>query len=190
MGPERAEFIPMSGLNPPQIDTGNLVRYFKHESAIIEESATVGDDTKVWHFVHIRENARIGEACIIAKDVYIDVNVVIGSRVKIQNGASLYHGAIIEDDVFIGPGVMFTNDRLPRAFLHDYKIYDTVIRKGASIGANATLTCGVTIGEYAMVAAGSVVTKDVPPYTLVMGNPARPRYKIDKNGLPDQNSEE
>lgn len=153
-----------------------------HASANVSDKASIGAGTKVWINVQIRENAQIGEACILSKDVYIDHAVKVGSRCKIQNGVSIYNGVEIGDDVFVGPNACFTNDKVPRAFNAAWKITPTRIEKGASIGANTTIVCGVTIGEYAMVAAGSVVTKSVAPYTLVMGNPARPVTKVDKNG--------
>lgn len=146
---------------------------FIHDSANVSEGATIGAGTKVWINSQIREGSIVGESCIISKDTYIDTGVKIGSRVKIQNGVSVYHGVEIEDDVFVGPNAAFTNDRVPRAFNADWKITETRIRRGASIGANATIICGNEIGEYAMVGAGSVVTKDVPAYGLVVGNPAR-----------------
>jgi acetyltransferase-like isoleucine patch superfamily enzyme len=138
------------------------------------ESKEIGDGTKIWHFAHVRDKARIGKNCNIGKSAYIDTGVNIGDNVKIQNFVSVYHGVKIEDDVFIGPSVTFTNDLYPRTFIwNEDKVGHTVIRKGASIGANATIVCGVTIGEYAMVGAGSVVTKDVPPFCLFYGNPAK-----------------
>lgn len=155
---------------------------FIHPSANVAAKSQIGEGTKVWINVQIRENASIGDNCILSKDVYVDHGVSIGHRCKIQNSVSVYHGVSIGDDVFVGPNVAFTNDRVPRAFNPDWKITPTRIATGASIGANSTIVCGVTIGEYAMVAAGSVVTRDVPPYTLVMGNPARPAGKIDKMG--------
>ncbi|NAT10303.1 N-acetyltransferase [ANME-1 cluster archaeon AG-394-G06] len=146
---------------------------FKHPTAIVE-SGEIGEGTKIWHFVHVREKAKIGKNCIIGKDAYIDTEVVIGDNVKIQNFVSLYRGVKIEDDVFVGPGVTFTNDLYPRAFIwSDDKICYTMVKRGASIGAHAIIICGVTIGEYAMIGAGSVVTKDVVPFGLVYGNPAR-----------------
>jgi len=148
-------------------------RFFKHPTAIIESDA-IGEGTKIWHFVHVREKVKIGKNCTIGKSVYIDTEVEIGDNVKIENFASLYKGVKVEDEVFIGPAVTFTNDLYPRAFLWDEsRIGYTKIQRGASIGANATVICGVTIGEYALVGAGSVVTKDVPPFGLVYGNPAR-----------------
>lgn len=153
-----------------------------HPSANVDGRASIGAGTKIWINVQVREKAVIGSGCIISKDVYIDTGVVIGDRCKIQNSVSVYHGVTIGDDVFVGPNACFTNDRVPRAFNSDWKITPTRVDNGASIGANATIVCGTVIGEYAMVAAGSVVTKDVPPYTLVRGNPARPVARIDKAG--------
>lgn len=144
-----------------------------HPTAEVSEAAVIGAGTKIWNQAQVREGARIGERCIISKNVYIDENVSIGSGVKIQNNVNVYHGVTIEDDVFLGPSMTFTNDIFPRAFSTDWQVTETVIRKGASIGANATIRCGVEIGEYATVGAGSTVTKDVPPYALVAGNPAR-----------------
>ena len=153
-----------------------------HSTANVSDDARIGSGTKVWINVQIRENAQIGEGCILSKDVYVDHAVQIGDRCKIQNSVSIYHGVSIGDDVFVGPNVAFTNDRVPRAFNPDWQISRTRVDHGASLGANSTIVCGVTIGEYAMVAAGSVVTKDVAPYTLVMGNPAKAVGKIDKLG--------
>lgn len=155
---------------------------FIHPSAEVSEKAQIGNGTKIWINSQIRENVKIGENCIISKDTYIDHAVCIGSRVKIQNNVSVYNGVTIEDDVFVGPNVAFTNDKVPRAFNVEWKITPTLVQKGASLGANSTIVCGVTIGEYAMVAAGSVVTKDVEPYSLVMGNPARHFSYVDKTG--------
>jgi len=155
---------------------------FIHPTAHVAPDSRIGDGTKIWINVQIRENASIGDHCILSKDVYVDHGVSIGHRCKIQNSVSVYYGVEIGDDVFVGPNVSFTNDRVPRAFNTDWRITETRVKNGASLGANSTIVCGVTIGEYAMVAAGSVVTKDVPPYTLVMGNPAHPVDKIDKMG--------
>lgn len=144
-----------------------------HPTAEVSETAVVGAGTKIWNQAQVREGAHIGKHCIISKNVYIDENVSIGSGVKIQNNVNVYHGVTIEDDVFLGPSMSFTNDMFPRAFSTNWKVIETVVRKGASIGANATIRCGVEIGEYATVGAGSVVTKDVPAHALVVGNPAR-----------------
>lgn len=167
-----------------------VAKVFIHPSAHVSDGAKIGDGTKVWINSQIRENSSIGEDCIISKDTYIDFDVVIGDRCKIQNGVSVYHGVVIEDDVFVGPNATFTNDFYPRAFSGDsWKVYRTLIRRGASIGANATIVCGRTLGEYCMVGCGSVVTKDVPPHALVVGNPARISgyvcecgQKLDKTG--------
>jgi acetyltransferase-like isoleucine patch superfamily enzyme len=143
-----------------------------HPTADVSDLADIGEGTVIWHEGQVREGARIGRQCRLGKGVYIDVNVLVGSRVKIQNGVSLYHGVTVEDDVFVGPNVTFTNDPYPRAFMDNWKIRPTLIREGASVGANATIVCGVTIGKYAMIGAGSVVTTDVPDYGLALGNPA------------------
>jgi UDP-2-acetamido-3-amino-2,3-dideoxy-glucuronate N-acetyltransferase len=153
-----------------------------HPSAHVSEQTHIGENTKVWINVQIREQASIGDNCIISKDVYIDHSVQIGQRCKIQNSVSVYAGVTIKDDVFVGPNVSFTNDKIPRAFNQEWKITPTLVENGVSIGANATIVCGVTLGEYCMIASGSVVTKDVPPYSLVMGNPAKVVSKIDKAG--------
>lgn len=146
---------------------------YVHPTAEVSEQASIGDGTKIWNLAQVREDSRIGEDCIISKNVYIDTKVVIGNRVKIQNNVNVYHGVVVEDDVFLGPSMTFTNDMFPRAFNSDWKITDTLVKHGASIGANATVVCGNTIGEYALVGSGSVVTKDVPAHALVVGNPAR-----------------
>ena len=155
---------------------------FIHPSAVVDPSAEIGEGTKVWMNVQVREGARIGSGCVVAKDVYIDHGVHVGDRCKIQNSVSIYQGVTIEDDVFVGPGACFTNDRVPRAFSADWQVTSTRVCRGASIGANATIVCGATIGEFAMVAAGAVVTRDVEAYALVMGNPARPVGCVDQSG--------
>lgn len=155
---------------------------FIHSSANIDDSSIIGEGTKIWINVQVRENAEIGKNCIISKDVYIDCNVSIGDNCKIQNSVSIYDGVEISSDVFVGPNACFTNDKVPRAFNKDWKISKTIIEQGVSVGANSTIVCGVRIGKYAMIGAGAVVTKDVPPYTLVFGNPAREYGKVDKNG--------
>lgn len=155
---------------------------FIHPTANVSEQAIIGSGTKIWINSQIREKSEIGMNCIISKDTYIDTEVKIGHNCKIQNSVSVYHGVTIEDDVFVGPNACFTNDKVPRAFDPDWKITPTLVKSGVSIGANATIVCGIVIGEYAMVAAGSVVTKDVEPYSLVMGNPAKHHSYIDKMG--------
>lgn len=146
---------------------------FIHESAHVSNEADIGEGTKIWINSQIRENTHIGKNCIISKDTYIDHSVTIGNNVKVQNGVSIYHGVTIEDDVFIGPNVAFTNDLYPRALNSDFTVGKTTLKQGASVGANATIICGNTLGEYCMVGSGSVVTHDVPPHSLVVGNPAR-----------------
>ena len=157
--------------------------YFVHESSYVDEGAEIGEGTKVWHFTHIMSGAKVGKKCSIGQNVNIGGRAVIGNGVKIQNNVSLYDDVIIEDNVFCGPSCVFTNVINPRAFIerkHEYK--RTLIKKGASIGANATIVCGVTVGEYALIGAGSVVTKDVPPYALVYGNPARVDGTVNEAG--------
>lgn len=147
--------------------------YFVHESSYADEGSQIGKDTKIWHFSHIMAGAIIGERCNIGQNVVISGTCVVGNNVKIQNNVSVYDGVTLEDDTFCGPSMVFTNVINPRSHIvrkHEYKT--TIVKKGASIGANATVICGVTIGEYAFVGAGAVVTKDVPPHSLVVGNPA------------------
>jgi len=162
---------------------------FVHESSYVDEGAVIGEETKIWHFCHIMGGARIGKNCSIGQNVNVGSKAIIGDSVKIQNNVSVYDDVIIEDDVFCGPSCVFTNVVNPRAFVerkHEYK--KTIVKKGASIGANATIVCGVTIGEYALIGAGSVVTKDVPAYALVYGNPAKVQGQVDRDGckLPSQ----
>lgn len=146
---------------------------FVHDTAEVSNRAQIGDNTKIWNNAQVRENAVIGESCIISKNVYIDANVHIGDRVKIQNNVNVYAGVTVEADVFLGPSMTFTNDLFPRSFDENWEITRTLVKRGASIGAGAVIVCGNTIGEYALVGSGSVVTKDVPPHALVVGNPAR-----------------
>lgn len=153
-----------------------------HPTATVDSRAKIGAGSRIWINVQVREGARIGERCILSKDVYIDHGVTIGSGCKVQNGVSLYHGLTVGDDVFIGPNACFTNDKVPRADNANWSVTPTQIEDGASIGANATIVCGVVVGKRAMVAAGAVVTRDVPPYTLVMGNPARAVGMVDDAG--------
>jgi UDP-2-acetamido-3-amino-2,3-dideoxy-glucuronate N-acetyltransferase len=154
---------------------------FIHPTAEVEAGATIGEGSKIWHLVHIRRDARLGSNCVIGRGVFIDAGVQIGNSVKIQNYVSVFHGVTIEDGVFVGPHVCFTNDLFPRAVNPDMSLKaaddgvlsETLIREGAAIGANSTIVCGLTIGRWAMIGSGSVVTKDVPDYALVVGNPAR-----------------
>ena len=158
--------------------------YFIHESSYIDENVVIGEDTKIWHFCHIQSGAVIGEKCSLGQNVNISNNVHIGNEVKIQNNVSVYEGVEIEDGVFLGPSCVFTNDLTPRArYPKGHENYKkTLLKEGASIGANATIVCGHTIGKYAMVAAGAVVTKDIPDYALVAGVPARVIGRVDEEG--------
>ena len=149
--------------------------YFVHESSYVDKDVIIGEGTKIWHFCHISEGARIGKNCTLGQNVFVGRNVVIGNNCKIQNNVSVYEGVTLEDDVFCGPSMVFTNVDLPRsAYPRGPKGYlKTVVKRGCTIGANATIVCGITLGEHSFVGAGAVVTKDVPPYALVYGNPAR-----------------
>jgi UDP-2-acetamido-3-amino-2,3-dideoxy-glucuronate N-acetyltransferase len=140
---------------------------------VVEDGAQIGEDTRIWHFAHVRDGSSIGARCTIGKDVFVDAGAVIGDDCKVQNGVSVYSGVTLCDRVFVGPAAVFTNDLRPRAKSTDWQLVATLVRAGASIGANATIVCGNTIGEAAMVAAGAVVTRDVEDHELVMGNPAR-----------------
>ncbi len=147
--------------------------YFCHESSYIDVPSTIGSGTKIWHFSHIMQNAEIGENCNIGQNVVISPGVILGSNVKIQNNVSVYTGVSCEDDVFLGPSCVFTNVINPRSeIVRNLEYAATKVKKGATIGANATIVCGITLGEYCFIGAGSVVTKDVEPYALVVGNPA------------------
>lgn len=151
-----------------------MSNYFVHESSYVDQPCQIGDDTKIWHFSHIMNSCKIGKNCNIGQNVLVSPFVNIGDNCKIQNNVSLYTGVICEDDVFMGPSCVFTNVNIPRCFINRRDEYKrTIVKKGASIGANATIICGHEIGSYALVGAGSVVTKDIPDYALVMGNPAR-----------------
>ena len=144
-------------------------------TAIIDNGVSLGSGTKVWHFVHVMKDAKIGKDCVLADYVSVGKGVKIGNRVKLENRATVYEGVTIEDKVFVGPNVTFTNDLLPRSFNTDWKIQLTLVKEGASIGAGTVIVCGITIGEYSLVGAGSVVTENIPPHALAYGNPARIR---------------
>lgn len=146
---------------------------FVHPTAIVSEKSTIGEGTKIWVNSQIREGTTIGRNCVISKDTYIDHDVTIGNGVKLQNGVSVYHGITLEDNVFVGPNAVFTNDFHPRAFNSSWTVTKTLVKEGASIGANATIVCGNTLGRYCLVGAGSVVINEVPDHALVVGNPAR-----------------
>jgi UDP-2-acetamido-3-amino-2,3-dideoxy-glucuronate N-acetyltransferase len=151
-----------------------MADYFAHESCYIDDGSVIGEGTKIWHFSHVMPGARIGRACNIGQNVVVSPEVVVGDNVKIQNNVSLYTGVILEDDVFCGPSMVFTNVVNPRSHVsrkHEYQ--QTLVKRGATIGANATIVCGHTVGRYAFIGAGAVVTKDVPDYALIVGNPGR-----------------
>jgi UDP-2-acetamido-3-amino-2,3-dideoxy-glucuronate N-acetyltransferase len=155
-----------------------------HPTAEVEAGAAVGDGTCIWHRSHVRSGARIGAGCTIGFSVYVDAGAVIGDGCKIQNHVSVYRGVVLEDDVFVGPAATFTNDRYPRAGAAEWRVVPTRARRGASIGAHATIVCGVELGAWSMVAAGAVVTRDVPAHGLVMGTPARLRGWVCACGHP------
>ena len=157
--------------------------YFVHETAIIDQGAQIGNNSKIWHFTHIMGTSHIGQNCNIGQNVYIDKNVTIGNGVKIQNNVSVYANVTIEDDCFLGPSMVFTNVMNPRAFVErKAEFKNTLVKKGCSIGANATIVCGTTLGEYAFIGAGSVVTKDVPNFGMVAGVPAKQIGWMSKHG--------
>lgn len=148
--------------------------YFAHETAVVDEGSKIGKGTKIWHFTHIMSGCEIGENCNIGQNVVVSPGVVLGKNVKVQNNVSIYTGVICEDDVFLGPSMVFTNIVNPRsAIIRKHEYAKTLVKKGASIGANATIVCGHDIGEFAFIGAGAVVTKDVPPYALIVGNPGK-----------------
>lgn len=160
------------------------MKYFAHDSSYIDLGSKIGDGTKIWHFCHVMGKATIGKNCNIGQNVFIASNVIIGNNCKIQNNVSLYTGIVIENNVFVGPSAVFTNIKNPRAFISRKDAYmKTHIGEGSTIGANATIMCGITIGKYAFIGAGSVVTKDIPSYSLVVGNPGRVVGNVDKNLL-------
>ena len=171
----------------------NTKIYFAHETAVIDEGSEIGKGTKIWHFSHVMPNSKIGQNCNIGQNVVISPDVVLGNNVKVQNNVSIYSGVICEDDVFLGPSMVFTNVINPRsAIVRRGEYSKTLVKKGASIGANATIVCGNDIGEFAFVGAGAVVTKEVLPYALVVGNPSKQigwisefghRLEFDKKGV-------
>jgi len=156
---------------------------FIHPTALVDDGAAIGDGSKIWHFSHVLGGTRMGTGCVVGQNVMIGPNVVVGNGVKVQNNVSIYAGVTIEDEVFCGPSCVFTNVLTPRAFVERKQEFaPTLVKRGASIGANATIICGVTIGRYAMIGAGAVVTKDVKDHALVLGNPARPRGWVSRTG--------
>ena len=162
-----------------------MPKYFAHESTFIDQPCTIGDGTKIWHFCHIMAQVQIGKNCTMGQNVYIDSAVSIGNNVKIQNNVSVFKGVTLEDNVFCGPSIVFTNVINPRsAFPKDFDEFKTtLVREGATLGANSTIVCGVEIGKYAFVGAGTVVTKDIPNYALVVGNPAKQTGWMSEAGI-------
>ena len=159
--------------------------YFKHESAYVDAGAEVGEGTKIWHFSHVQSGARIGRNCVLGQNVNVANDVEIGDGVKIQNNVSIYTGTVVEDYVFLGPSCVLTNVTNPRSEVNRHSLYEkTLLRRGCSIGANATILCGVTVGRYAFVGAGAVVVGDVPDYALILGVPGRRRGWMSRHGLP------
>ena len=158
--------------------------FSKHESAYVDAGAEIGEGTRIWHFSHVQKGAKIGRNCVLGQNVNVGNDVVIGDGVKIQNNVSIYTGTVIEDYVFLGPSCVLTNVTNPRSEVSRHALYErTLIRRGASIGANATVVCGITVGRYAFVAAGAVVAKDVPDYALVVGVPGRKKGWVSRHGL-------
>jgi UDP-2-acetamido-3-amino-2,3-dideoxy-glucuronate N-acetyltransferase len=159
--------------------------YFVHESAYVDEPCRIGKGTKIWHFCHVMKDATIGADCILGQNVLVGSGVVIGNNVKVQNNVAIYTGAIIEDDVFLGPSCVLTNVSNPRAEIVRHDLYErTVFRRGATVGANATIICGIELGRYCFIGAGAVVTENVPDYALMMGVPARRVGWISRHGIP------
>lgn len=158
--------------------------YFRHDSAYVDEPCEIGDDTKIWHFSHIMRDVKIGRRCIFGQNCNVASGVVIGDNVKVQNNVSIYTGTVIEDDVFLGPSCVLTNVTNPRSQVNRHSLYErTLLRRGCSIGANATIVCGLTIGRYAFIGAGAVVSKDVPDYALMVGVPARRAGWMSRHGV-------
>ncbi|MEA3317858.1 MAG: acyltransferase [Bacteroidota bacterium] len=150
------------------------IDYFAHETAVIDDNCKIGEGTKIWHFSHLMSNCKLGEKCNIGQNVVVSPDVILGKNVKVQNNVSIYTGVICEDDVFLGPSMVFTNVVNPRSAVNRKNEYSkTIVRKGVSIGANATIVCGNDIGKYAFIGAGTVITKEVKPYALIVGNPGR-----------------
>jgi UDP-2-acetamido-3-amino-2,3-dideoxy-glucuronate N-acetyltransferase len=156
---------------------------FIHESAIVDVGAKIGSGTKIWHFTHVMGTAEIGENCVLGQNVFVGNKVIIGNNVKVQNNVSLYEGVVCEDDVFLGPSMVFTNVINPRSAVNRKEEFKkTLVKKGSSIGANATIVCGITLGEYCFIGAGAVITKDVKPFALMVGVPARQKGWVSKSG--------
>lgn len=158
-------------------------KIFIHETAIVDEGAQIGSGTKIWHFCHVMGTAQIGENCVLGQNVFVGNNAILGNNVKVQNNVSVYEGVVCEDDVFLGPSMVFTNVVNPRsAFNRKEEFKKTLVKKGTTIGANATIVCGTTLGEYCFIGAGAVITKDVKPYALMVGVPARQKGWVSRSG--------
>ncbi len=159
------------------------MEYFAHETAVIDQPCQIGEGTKIWHFAHVLAGARIGRRCIFGQNTMVADGVVIGDNVKVQNNVALYTGTVIEDDVFLGPSCVLTNVTNPRSQVKRHSLYEkTLIRRGATVGANATIVCGVTLGRYSFISAGAVVTRDVPDYALIVGVPGRQKGWMSRHG--------
>ena len=170
--------------------TDQQPNYFVHESSFVDDGATIGENSRIWHFSHILSGASLGKNCNIGQNVCVSSRVTIGNNVKIQNNVSVYEGTIIEDDVFLGPSCVLTNVLNPRSQVSRKNLYEkTLIRRGATIGANATIVCNITIGRYAFISAGAVVTSDVPDYAFIMGVPGRHKGWMSRHGIQLKNSD-
>lgn len=170
----------------------NMSDFFKHDSSYVDEPSKIGKGTKIWHFCHVSSDVEIGSDCVFGQNVFVSSGVKIGNRVKVQNNVSIYTGCELEDEVFLGPSCVLTNVTNPRSQVNRHSLYEkTLFRRGSTIGANSTIVCGITIGRYAFVGAGAVVTKDVPDYALIVGNPGRKIGWMSRHGHvlknPDQN---
>lgn len=163
---------------------GNPTDYFLHETSVVDDGALIGSGTKIWHFSHISKGAVIGQGCVFGQNTFIADGVIIGNNVKVQNNVSIYTGAVIEDDVFLGPSCVLTNVTNPRSQVNRHSLYEkTILRRGATIGANATIVCGIELGRYCFVAAGTVIAKNTPDYALMVGVPARQQGWMSRHGI-------
>ena len=182
--PAPASEPPVTGAHPSTLNPQPLqLDYFVHPTAVVDDGAIIGKGTKIWHFSHVQKGAQIGEKCVLGQNVNVDSGAKLGNNVKIQNNVSVYTGAEIEDDAFLGPSCVLTNVTNPRSQVNRHSLYEkTVIKRGATVGANATIVCGTTLGRYCFIAAGAVVTKDVPDYALMVGNPARQKGWMSRHG--------
>ncbi|MDK9699767.1 MAG: N-acetyltransferase [bacterium] len=163
-------------------------KYYVHPTAMVDEPVEIGEGTKIWHFSHVMKNAKIGKNCVFGQNCNIDGGVVIGNNVKVQNNVSIYTGLVIEDDVFLGPSCVLTNVTNPRSQVYRHTLYEkTLLQRGCSIGANATIVCGISLGRYCFIGAGTVITKSVPDYALMLGNPGKQRGWVSRHGLPLKN---